>query len=158
MLSRIQQIRYNPITILKQTFNFPRMSSAGSASRRVKQLAAQMSTDATQQPEVLFKEHFAARIYILNRPKQLNVLSHDMVRTLSAQIEVGQPNAIWGDLESEKETEMGRIRTLQRDCGHGEGPLLRWRRCQEYVHMHPGPVHRRTLTLGYRNCRYCVPD
>jgi hypothetical protein len=109
MLKRVQQIRYNPGTLVKQAFTLPRMSSAGSASRRMKQLAAHMSTDTTSEPEILFRDHFAARVYTLNRPKARNALTHEMVKTLSAQIEVGKPNTSRGDPESEKETGMGRI-------------------------------------------------
>lgn len=64
------------------------MSSTSSAARRMNQLAAQMSTEATTaEPSVLFREHFASRVYTLNRPNKLNALDHDMIKALSTEIE-----------------------------------------------------------------------
>jgi hypothetical protein len=95
MWRKFEQIRYNPIKLGKQASTLLRMRSAGFALRRMNELAAHMSTDATSEPEVLFRDQFAARIYTLNRPP-LNVLNHDMVKTLRAQIEVGKPKCITG--------------------------------------------------------------
>lgn len=69
------------------------------------QLAAHMSTDATSEPEILFRDQFAARIYTLNRPARRNALTHEMVKTLRAQIEVGKPNASRGILNQRSKQE-----------------------------------------------------
>lgn len=63
-------------------------SSLSTATLRTKQLAAHMTTMPEQDPPVLFREDFAARIFTLNRPAQYNALNHEMIMLLRAKIDV----------------------------------------------------------------------
>lgn len=107
MLRRAKQLGQRASPLLKHTYNLRGMSAAGSATRRMAQLAGQISTEAKAEPVVLFREHFAARIYTLNRPKKYNALTHEMVKLLSAQIEVRKSKSVHSAEKLRKADKLG---------------------------------------------------
>ena len=63
-------------------------SSLSSPQAVTSKQTANKQPKSLDSPPVLFKSEFAARRFILNRPRALNALSHDMIKMIKEKVDV----------------------------------------------------------------------